>query len=140
MLEEENRERERERENAKPEDRSTLAMARLPYNSFTVACNTATRKETKESYARNRYQWRGSSSQQSAEKGEWGSGMECTASERTRLDHERTLRVEFGRERTTTVTDQVKESEKIEGEYLETERDAQGGRSETTAETAETVD
>jgi hypothetical protein len=34
----------------------------------------------------------------------------------------------------------VKESEKIEGEYLETERDAQGGRSKTTAETAETVD
>lgn len=47
MLEEENCERERERENAKPEDRSTLAMARLPYNSCTVACILPPEKKRK---------------------------------------------------------------------------------------------
>lgn len=35
---------------------------------------------------------------------------------------------EFGRDRTTNVTDQVKESEKIEAEHLETERDVHGTR------------
>ena len=47
MVEEENRERERERENAKPEDRSTHAMARLPLNPFAAACTLPPEKKRK---------------------------------------------------------------------------------------------